>query len=127
MADADVDENADSPFEFIAETVNVYVPPFVSPGIVIGDDVAVKVSPEGETLTMNPVIAAPFALAPENVTIALRSPAIAVTVVGAKGLPEGVTGVDDVEGEVPTELTATALKLYEVPFVRPEITQEVVG
>jgi hypothetical protein len=52
VADADVDENSDSPSALIAATVNEYEPPFVSPVIVAGDDVTVTVSPLGEILIM---------------------------------------------------------------------------
>ena len=52
VADADVDEYADSPIAFTAATVNEYEPPFVRPVIVTGEDVAVTVSPLGEILIM---------------------------------------------------------------------------
>ena len=52
VALAELVENADSPIAFIAATVNVYEPPFVSPLITAGDEETVKVSPVGETLMM---------------------------------------------------------------------------
>ena len=83
----------------------------MSPVIVAGDEVTVNVSPVGETFTIYPVIAEPFAVAPPNETTALRSPAIAVTEVGAVGAPAGTTEEDTVAGELPTLFRATALKV----------------
>jgi hypothetical protein len=52
VADAEAVEKDESATSLIAATVNVYDPPFVSPVIVAGEEVTVKVSPVGETLTM---------------------------------------------------------------------------
>ena len=79
--------------------------------MIAGDDDTVKVSPVGDTLTTYPVIAAPFAPAPLNEIVALRSPEIAVTVVGAVGAPAGTTVLDAVAGESPTAFRATALNV----------------
>jgi hypothetical protein len=87
----------------------------------------VKVSPVGETKITYPVIEDPSWFAPLNVMTALRSPATAVTVVGASGIPEGVTEFDDADGEFPIEFRATAVNVYAVPFVKPVMTQDVAG
>ena len=49
------------------------------------------------------------------------------TPVGALGLPAGVTEEDVVPLDVPVELTAVALNVYVVPFVKPRITHDVAG
>ena len=50
-----------------------------------------------------------------------------MTVVGAEGIPAGITEVDDVDGEFPIGFTATALNVYPMPFVKPATTHEVAG
>jgi hypothetical protein len=52
VAEAEDVENAEVSTPLIAATVNVYEPPLISPVIVAGDDVTVKVSPVGDTLTI---------------------------------------------------------------------------
>jgi hypothetical protein len=111
VALADVVENADCPIVFSAATVNEYEPPFVSPFITTGDEVAVNVSPVGETFTMYPEIAAPFAPAPLKVIVALLSPETAVTIVGAVGSPAGVTEFEVADWELPTAFCATAVNV----------------
>jgi hypothetical protein len=106
IALAETEEKVEAPLAFTAATVNVYEPPFVRPFTVKGDDDAVKVSPVGATETIYPVIGDPSALAPLNVMTALRSPATAVTVVGASGIPDGVTEFDDAIGEFPIVCSA---------------------
>ena len=58
---------------------------------------------------------------------ALRSAATAVTVVGASGIPDGVTELDEADGELPTAFWATAVNVYAVPFVKLVMTQDVAG
>ena len=58
---------------------------------------------------------------------ALRSPATAVTVVGASGIPDGVTELDKADGELPIAFWATAVNVYAMPFVKPVMTQDVAG
>jgi hypothetical protein len=53
----------------------------------------------------------PLLPAPLNVMVALLSPAIAVTEVGAVGFPAGVTEVELVPGELPTAFWATAVNV----------------
>jgi hypothetical protein len=51
-------------------------------------------------------------------------PAIPETPVGAVGTVRGVTGALGSEGrDVPAELVAVTVKVYEVPFVSPVIVQ----
>jgi hypothetical protein len=70
----------------------------------------------------------PFAPVPENATVACESPGVAVIEVGAVGVPAGVTAEDAVDAsEFPTEFTATTVKVYGVPFVRPVTSHEVFG
>jgi hypothetical protein len=57
------------------------------------------------------VIVEPLFPAPLNETVALLSPAIAATVVGAIGIPAGVTAVELVPGELPTAFLATAVNV----------------
>jgi hypothetical protein len=60
-------------------------------------------------------------------TVAEPLPATAFTPVGASGLPAGVIEEDAVPLDVPVELTAVALNVYAVPFVKPRITHDVAG
>ena len=57
------------------------------------------------------MIVEPLLPAPMNETVALLSPAIAVTEVGAVGFPAGVTEVELVPGELPTAFWATAVNV----------------
>ena len=55
-------------------------------------------------------------------------PDVAVTPVGAPGIVLGVSELDAVdEFEFPTELIATTVKVYAVPFVSPVNTHEVLA
>jgi hypothetical protein len=55
-------------------------------------------------------------------------PGVATTPVGTEGFPAGVTALDGAElADVPAELVAVAENVYEVPFVRGAIEQEVAG
>ena len=60
-------------------------------------------------------------------TVAEPLPDTAFTPVGASGLPAGVTADEVVPLDVPVELVAVALNVYEVPFVKPRITHEGAG
>ena len=62
-----------------------------------------------------------------NETVAEALPDTAFNPVGASGLPAGVTAEEVVPLDVPVELVAVALNVYEVPLVRGEIEQEVAG
>ena len=79
----------------------------------IGDGVAVAVSPPGEAVTMYPVIAEPpvFAGAVKE-TVALPMPATALTLVGAAEGPIGVTEFDAVDAiDVPIKFVATTVNV----------------
>ena len=71
--------------------------PLVRPVTIIGLDAPDFVIDPGVDVTVYPVIALPFAPAPENVTVAWVLPPTAVTVVGAVGRPAGVTALDALE------------------------------
>ena len=60
-------------------------------------------------------------------TVAEPLPDTAFTPVGASGFPAGVTAADVAAADVPVELVAVALKVYEVPLVKGEIEHEVAG
>jgi len=62
-----------------------------------------------------------------NETVAWPLPRNAFTPVGASGVPAGVTGDEVIEADVPVELVAVALNVYEVPFDNGEIEQAVAG
>ena len=60
-------------------------------------------------------------------TVAEPLPDTAFTPVGASGFPAGVTAADVAAVDVPVELVAVALKVYEVPLVKGKIEHEVAG
>jgi hypothetical protein len=60
-------------------------------------------------------------------TVADPFPTVAVTPVGASGLPAGVIAAEVAAAEVPVELVAVTLNVYAVPFVNGETEQEVAG
>jgi len=62
--------------------------------------------------------------------VAAASAAVAVTALGAAGTPapDGVTGFEfEDAGPVPTSFVAVTVKVYVVPFVRPEMVALVAG
>ena len=62
-----------------------------------------------------------------TVTVAEPLPATALGVPGTPGVP-GATEVDELEElEVPDPLVAVAVKVYDVPSVRPVMSQLVAG
>jgi hypothetical protein len=124
----DVDVAAgEFPMTFCATAVNVYAVPLVSP--VISHDVAGKVavqvcSPSIEVkriaVTDSPPLPVRVAQFPDAATVAVSSPAIAVTDVGASATPAILIGADAVdESERPTAFVAETLNVYVEPFVRP--------
>ena len=62
-----------------------------------------------------------------NVTVAVSSPRVAVTVVGAPGIAAGVIELESEDVVVPAAFVAVARNLYVLPLVRPVITQLVAG
>ena len=105
-------EALDVPTPFVAVTVNVYVVPFVKPVTTIGLCDPVAIIPSGDDVTVYEVIADPLRPAPLKATVARESPGVAVTEVGAVGVPAGVTAEDAVDAsEFPTEFTATTVKV----------------
>jgi hypothetical protein len=80
----EADDEVDVPLILVAATVNVYEVPFVSPETVIGED-PVPVSPPGEDVAVNVVIAEPPVSPDVYVTVAFAFPDVAVPIVGACG------------------------------------------
>jgi hypothetical protein len=105
-------EAVEVPMALVAVTVNVYVVPFVKPVTTIGLCDPVAIIPSGDDVTVYEVIADPLRPAPLKATVARESPGVAVTEVGAVGIPAGVTADDAVDAnEFPTELTATTVNV----------------
>jgi len=97
--------------------------PLVKPATEMGLDAPLPVNPPGLEVTVNPVIADPPLPFAVKATDAVALPGVAVPMVGATGTVAGVTAFDAAEAAlVPTELVAVTLKVYEVPFVRPDTT-----
>ncbi len=109
------------PRALLAVTVNVYVVPFESPVIVIGDEPPVAVNPPMFDDTVYVVIADPPLLAGAlNEIVASPFPRTAVTLVGASGVVAGVTEFDALDAVlVPTEFVAVTVNVYACPFVSP--------
>jgi hypothetical protein len=95
------------PLAFVAITVKVYAVPLVRPDTVIGLPEPVPVKPPELEVTVYPVIAEPPLLAGAvNVTVASAFPGVAVPIVGAPGIVDGVT-----------EFEAELAKLLPLAFV----------
>ena len=133
-SDADADEGALVPAELVAVTLKVYELPFVSP--VIWHEVPLEVQvptalpePSYAVAVYEVIVPPPLSLGAVQLTVALPFPAVAVTPVGAPGAT--VCGVIVAEGsdglESPFAFVATALKVYEEPFVRPVTMHDVLG
>ena len=76
------------PVALVAVTVNVYDVPAVKPETVMGEDAAVPVNPPGLDVAVYPVMAEPpLFVGAVNATEAEDTPAVAVPIVGAPGLP----------------------------------------
>jgi len=76
----------------VAVTVNVYVVPFVSPVIVIGDEPPVAVKPPMFEVTVYEVIAEPpFETGGVKETVTCPLPLTPETLVGAPGVVAGTT------------------------------------
>jgi hypothetical protein len=126
----DGDEASPDPAWFDAVTVNVYAIPLPNPVTTIGLDWPVAVLPPGDAVTVYEVIGAPPSdTGAANVTVALASPADAVTPVGAPGaVGAGVTAPEGAEAElVPTALVAVTVNVYGVPFWSPDTTTGLVA
>ena len=113
------------PLAFVAVTVKVYVVPSVRPVTVIGDEPPDAVKPPVFEVTVYPVIVDPPLLTGGvNEIVAWPSPAVAVTLVGASGIVEGVTELEALDAVlVPIELVAVTVNVYAVPFVSPVIVR----
>jgi hypothetical protein len=73
-------------------------------------------------------MAEPLLPAPVNATVTCPSPIVAVIDVGGVGRPAGIdTGEFADATPVPMSLIARAVKVYDVPLVRPVILQLVAG
>jgi hypothetical protein len=74
------------------------------------------------------VIAEPFDAGAVQETVIFSVPATTKTLVGASGAFAGVIELEAVEArESPLALVAFTVKVYAVPFDKPETIQEVVG
>src|SRR3974377_2041818 len=91
------------PWPLVADTVNVYVVPFVSPTTVQSRDVvAVQVLPVGVLMTLYLVIGVPLAGGADQETWTNACPLVTLTPVGAPGTLTGSTVFDAVDvGPVP--------------------------
>ncbi len=86
--------------------------PFVRPVTVIGELVLVNVSPVSTTVSVYEVIGVPpLSAGAANVTVAVSSPRVAVTVVGAPGIEAGIIELERLEVVVPAAFVATAWNL----------------
>jgi hypothetical protein len=109
---ADAVDETEVPTAFVAVTLKVYVLPFVRPATVIGELVLVNVSPVSTTVSVYEVIGVPpLSAGAANVTVAVSSPRVAVTVVGASGIEAGIIELERPEVEVPAAFVATAWNL----------------
>jgi hypothetical protein len=115
-------ECADSalvPTEFVADTVNVYVVPSVSPVTATLVEGGLPLTAVGACavvpmygVTVYRVIGLPPLDGAVQLTTAEPLPGVAVTPVGAEGRVAGVTGADGDEGRpVPTALVADTVKV----------------
>ena len=89
-----------------------------------------QVKPPGDETTVYPLMAAPPLDdgAVHDTTDWVLAFDVAVTAVGAVGTVAGVAGADGLEAAlVPAELVAVTANVYEVPLVRPDTVQLVVG
>ena len=81
------------------------------------------VMPPGFEVTVNDVIVEPLEAGLAKLTVALASPAVALTAVGDPGTVAGADGTTMLEaaeaGPVPKALVAVTVKVYAVAFVRP--------
>ena len=118
----DADESGPVPIAFVADTVNVYVVPFVSPVTVVDVAGGVPVTVIGvcavapmNGVTVYLVIALPpLSVGAVQLTVADPLPAVAVTPVGAPGAlgALGITALDaDESGPVPMALVADTVNV----------------
>lgn len=116
-----------SPATFEATTVNVYEVPLARPPTVIGEVNPLTLTLPGLLVTVYPVTDAPPSLAgAAKLTIAVPSPAVALTLTGAEGAVGGVEVEVGVTGSlaaeavpVPTAFVARTVNVYDVPLVSP--------
>lgn len=89
----------------------MYGVPFVKPLTEIGEDVPVMVSPVSITVTMYPVIGAPFPVAPLNSTETRLFAGRPPTTVGGFGVPAGLAVIGLDAALMPTPFTAVAVNV----------------
>jgi hypothetical protein len=111
------------PTALLAVTVNVYEKPFVRPRTTAEFPVLVAVWPPLLAVTVYRVIAdPPLNAGVDHVTVALVSPILAATFVGASGAVAGVTEFEALDAVlVPTALLAVTVNVYVVPLFNPVI------
>ncbi len=120
----DAGDTGPSPSAFVANTVHVYVLPFVKPVTVIGDDTppTEPAAPpsDDEHAAVYPVIAEPPSAGATNVTTTLASPATTDGCAGASGTVLGTTATDAGDtGPSPSAFVANTVHVYVLPFVKP--------
>ena len=121
---AETSEAAPSPDAFTAATVKLYEVPFVRPTTVQGDTALSHTTSPAALRTTNFEIDAPPLLdgADQETTDWAFAAPVADTAVGTPGTVEGTTEAEASEAEpVPEAFVAVTVKVYAVPFVRPEI------
>ena len=134
----DADDSGPVPVALVADTVNVYVVPLVSPATVfdVAGGVPVTVTGVCAVVPMYGVTVylvsalPPLLVGAVQLTVADASAAVAVTPVGAPGAlgALGVTALDAGDSEpAPLALVADTVNVYVVPFVRPGTVVEVAG
>jgi len=109
------------PKEVVPVTVNVYVAPLVRPLTVIGE-VPVPVMLPGEDVAVYVIGPSPKYVGGVKATVAvLILVAVAVPIVGALGIPDGVVTLllAVLVGPVPPGVAPLTVNVYVAPFVRP--------
>jgi hypothetical protein len=122
---SDAEDAADVPPPFVAVALNVYDVPFVKPVTVQLPEapVTVHVNDPGVEVTRYDAGVPPLPAA--TVTTADETPASAVGVRGVPGIVGcGVTAFDAADAaDVPPPFVAVVVKVYDVPFVKPDTVQ----
>jgi hypothetical protein len=133
VTDAEGAEVKLEPRPLVATTVKVWGVPLARPdttqlvGTTPSPSAVTEHEPDGEPVTVYPMIAEPPSEAPGcHATVTLPSPGSPDTEVGASGTARGtMTAEGSDAGLEPRTLVATTVKVYDSPLVRPDTTQVV--
>jgi len=122
---SEAEEAADVPPPFVAVALNVYDVPLVKPDTVQLPEAPVTVHENDPGVEVTRYDAGVPPLPAATVTTADETPASAVGVRGVPGIVGcGVTAFDAADAaDVPPPFVAVALKVYDVPFVKPDTVQ----